>query len=195
MRGRIELRLEDADGNEVGQEPAWTAQRRQFLWEVVHDTRGILRRTVAADDVALIRNVEAPGGSGGAKAVVEARAARDAYRRAADALKQNADQGPQFHWVAEQGSDEWAAVCHVATDGDVVTVVGGWNRPVVRKGAGEDAPTRSIGPDEDVVDVAGTVVRLRRESFYDLFAADLERLLDVLEDAADRGLRARFVQR
>lgn len=194
VRGTIELYLEEEDGTAVQDEPAWRAQERQFLWEIVHDTRGILRRTVAPEDVATIRTVEAPGSASAEKAM-DAQVALDAYRRVVGALKANADQGPQFHWVAEAGSEAWAAVCHVEADGDVVTVVGGWNRPTVREGTDAEAPTRPVGSDQAAVDVAGTVVRIRRESFYDLFAGDLERLVAVLQDAAERGLRVRFVQR
>ncbi len=193
MRGQIELLLEDADGTVVGQRPAWRAEERQFLWEVVHDTRGILRRTVAAEDVAVIRNVDAAGAA--PDKAVAAQRALDAYTRAAEALRAQAEQGPQFHWVSRQGSDDWAAVCHIETDDGVVTVVGGWNRPVVRHGHGPDAPTETMAAGQEAVEVADTVVRVRRQSFYDLFADDLDRLIRVLADAAERGLRARFVQR
>lgn len=195
MRGRVELHLEDAKGRPVEGSPSWQAEERQFLWEVVHDTRGFLRRTVPAEDVAVIRTLDDQGGRGGPGLAVDAAKALMAYERARTALREHAEEGPHFHWLAREGSEEWAAVQHFETDGEVRTVVGGWSPPVVRGGPEGDEPERTVSPGQDEVEVAGAVLRIRRQPFYELFAEDLGRLIEVLRDAADRGLRARFVQR
>jgi hypothetical protein len=185
------LRLEDSKGRPAGDAPAWTP-RRQFLWEVVHDTRGVLRHALKRRQIDLIRTVDPQDGNGGPEYGLDPLHVREAYVRLRDHLAEIGGDGPAFHWVAHEGRDDWAAVHHVEAEGRVFSVFGGWNPPTVRTMDLTESD-RTFDAREGLT-VGGQRLRVRRDTFHDLFRDDIDRLIEVLGEAGEKGIRVRFCQ-
>jgi hypothetical protein len=187
------LFFEDAKGRRVAEGPAWEARERRFLWEVVHDTRGVLRRGVRAEHLNRIRQVETEPVDPKA-APSEPAPLLEAYEAATAALRELGPRGPAFHWVAPAGSEEWAAVHHFEDGGRAFSLIGGWAPPFLRDASGDMEPLRTFADGQDEVVVGQTRLQIRREPFFECFREDLESLLGALGRAVEQGLRVRFVQ-
>jgi hypothetical protein len=181
-------RLEDASGRVVGPDPAWTPQR-QFLWDVVHDTRGILRGDAVLSDLELIRKIDRAPGVGGAAFALDPNEVRRVYTMLFDRSKAHE---AKFRLVATEGRDDWAAVKFFEEAGAEYAIVGGWTGPFLRTIAPEP-DQRTI--EEGHVAVGGQQFEVRSVPYSEYFSKDFETLLALLSDAAARGLRVRFLQR
>jgi hypothetical protein len=181
-------RLEDRDGHVVGTDPAWKPQR-QFLWDVVHDTRGILRDDSLYDDLELIRKIDGAAGTGGPSYSLDAQRVRRIFETIYSRAKAS---DARFRLVATDGKDDWAAVKFFEDAGAEYAVVGGWTGPFLR----------TISPEPDQASIPEGRLTVGRHRFIvkavpyaDYFREDLESLLALLMDAERRGLRVRFLQR
>ncbi|HLE47716.1 MAG TPA: hypothetical protein VI818_05410 [Candidatus Thermoplasmatota archaeon] len=183
MAGELFARLEDTQGLVVGPERAWTPQR-QFLWDVIHDTRGLLREESFADDLALIRTFNAP---------LEPRRVHDVYAKIYERAQAQGAAAPHFRLTAPEARDEWAAVQFFEEEGTEYALVGGWTGLMLRTIAPE--PDQKFFDDAPVVVAAGRRFRIRKVPFAEYFRDDFESLLVLLQRAEKDGLRVRFVQR
>lgn len=185
-------RLEDPQGRVVGPDPAWKPQR-QFLWEVIHDTRGLLRGEAFAEDLEVIRTIDAAAGRGGPRYAHDPAHVRAIYERILERVRSLGESRPAFRLVAPEGSDAWAAVQFFKDAGNEFAVVGGWSAPLVRNLSvpGEE----QFLPETDTVTVGFHRFRVRSVPFADYFRADFESLFALLRSAESRRLRIRFLQR
>lgn len=189
MASEFWARLEDAQGRVVGTDPAWKPQR-QFLWDVVHDTRGLLREETFYDDLELIRTIDQAPGKGGTRFALEPERVRRVYETILERAKTH---HAKFRLIAPADSDEWAAVNFFEEGGSEYALVGGWTGPLLR----------TISPEPDQASVAETgpvrigsrTFQIRSVPYYDYFRQDFETLIELLRDAAGRDLRVRFLQR
>lgn len=183
MAGELFARLEDAQGHPVGSGRAWAPQR-QFLWDVVHDTRGLLREDSFADDLALIRRFNEP---------LEPGRVRKVYEKIFDRARAQGAAGPHFRLLAPEGRDEWAAVQFFEEGGAEHALVGGWTGLLLRTIAPE--PDQTFLDDAEAVEAAGRRFRVRKVPFGEYFREDFESLFAVLRRAEEERLLVRFVQR
>lgn len=182
-------RLEDAHGRVVGPDPAWTPQR-QFLWDVVHDTRGLLRGEATAQDLELIRRIDDPQGPLPREHALDPREVRRIYETI---LRRAGEHDARFRLVAPSGTDAWAAVQSFEEGDAEYALVGGWTGPVLRV----IQPEPDVRPidDRDEVQVGRRRFRVRAVPYRDYFARDFDGLVELLKHAEAEGLRVRFLQR
>lgn len=185
-------RLEDAGGHVSGLDPAWKPQR-QFLWEVIHDTRGLLRGEAFAEDLEVIRTIDAAPGRGGPRFAHEPAAIRAIYERLRERLRSLGEGQPTFRLIAPEGSDAWGVVQFFKDAGNEFAVVGGWSGPLVRNLSAPGEP--QFLAETDTVTVGFHRFRVRSVPFADYFGADFESLLALLRSAESQRLRIRFLQR
>lgn len=183
MASEFWARLEDRHGTVVGDEHAWRPQR-QFLWDVVHDTRGLLREESLADDIATIRRFNEP---------LQAGIVRGIYEKIYARAKAQGSSGPHFRLTAVEGGTEWAAVQFFEEDGAEYALVGGWTGPVLRTLSPE--PEQQFFDDPPIVEVGKRRFQVRKVPYAEYFREDFESLLGLLRRAEKDGLRVRFVQR
>lgn len=182
-------RLEDPSGNVIGADPAWKPQR-QFLWDVVHDTRGLLREETFYDDLELIRTIDQAPGRGGNAYALEPKRVRRVYETI---LERSTTHDAKFRLVAPAGKDEWAAVNFFEEGGSEYALVGGWTGPLLRTISPE--PDQSSVPETGPVRVGSREFRIRSVPYHEYFRDDFQTLIALLQEAEANGLRVRFLQR
>lgn len=185
-------RLEDTKGRVVGPDPAWKPQR-QFLWEVIHDTRALLRGEAFAEDLGVMRTIDAAAGRGGPQYAHDPARVRAIYERILERARSPGEPRPAFRLVAPEGSDAWAAVQFFKDGGAEFAVVGGWTGPLIRN-LSVPGEQQFLG-ETDTVTVGSRRFRVRSVPFADYFGADFESLFALLRAAESQGLRIRFLQR
>lgn len=182
-------RLEDADGRVVGKDPAWRPQR-QFLWDVVHDTRGLLREEAFYEDLELIRTIDGAPGRGGPAFALDPHHVRRVYETI---LERSRSHGARFRLVAPTGTDEWSAVAFFEEGGAEYALVGGWTGPLLRTIRPD--PDQQPVPEEGPVQVGRQRFDVRAVPYHDYFGPDLVALIGLLREAGAKRLRVRFLQR
>lgn len=191
MASRFWARLERPDGSIV-EDPAWTPQR-QFLWEFVHDTRGLARAEALYDHLERVRLIDSQSGRGGPRFAHEPAPLRASYEAILERIRERGESAPKFRLVREAGETEWAVARTFAEAGAEYALVGGWTGPFLRQIAPETE--EAIVGTEDRVQVGERRFEVRAVPFLDYFAEDLRGLFGLLERAAREGLRVRFLQR
>lgn len=189
MASEFWARLEDPKGRIVGDDPAWKPQR-QFLWDVVHDTRGLLREETFYDDLALIRKIDQAPGTGGDPFALDPNRVRRVYETILERAKKH---DSRFRLVAPAGTQDWAAVNFFEEGGSEYALVGGWTGPLLRTIAPE--PDQASVAETGRVRVGSREFEIRAVAYYDYFRDDFEALIGLLRQAEQRGLRVRFLQR
>lgn len=191
MASRFWARLERPDGSIV-EDPAWTPQR-QFLWEFVHDTRGLAREEALYDHLERIRLIDTGLGRGGPRFAHDPAALRSSYQALLERIRERGDNAPKFRLVREAGENEWAAAKMFTEAGAEYALVGGWTGPFLRQISPETE--EAIVGTEDKVQVGTRRFEVRAVPFLEYFAEDLRGLFEILGRAEREGLRVRCLQR
>ena len=189
MASEFWARLEDTRGRVVGNDPAWKPQR-QFLWDVVHDTRGLLREETFYDDLELIRKIDHAPGNGGEDFALEPKRIRRIYETI---LERSKTHDAKFRLVTPAGREEWAAVNFFEEGGSEYALVGGWTGPLLRTIAPE--PDQASVPETGPVVVGSREFWIRSVPYHEYFRDDFQALIDLLRNAEAAELRVRFLQR
>lgn len=190
MATRFWARLERPDGKVV-EDPAWTPQR-QFLWDFVHDTRGLVRDESLYDHLETIRLID-PGAGTDPKFSLEPARVRAAYEAIVARIRERGDAAPRFRLVREEGDGQWGAAKMFHEAGAEFALVGGWTGPFLRQ-ISPEAEEAVVGT-EDRVQVGSRRFEVRAVPYLEYFQEDLNGLLELLARAEKERLRVRFLQR
>lgn len=191
MATELTVRLETPTGDVVGTDPAWKAQR-QFLWDVVHDTRGLLRDEGLADDLAMLRRIDSRPDARRQEFAHDASRLRAVVENLWQ-LARSQPNAPRFRLISPADREEWSAVNFFQDQGVEYALVGGWTGPLLRV-LGPEPDQRAV-PDDEEVQLGSHRFRITGVPYADYFRQDFESLLVTLREAEARGLRVRLVQR
>jgi hypothetical protein len=191
MATELTVRLETPSGDVVGTDPAWKGQR-QFLWDVVHDTRGLLRDETLAADLAVLRRIDSEPDAKRKEYAHDAAALRSVVENVWEVAR-NQPRAPRFRLIAPADREEWSAVNFFEDQGVEYALVGGWTGPLLRV-LGPEPDQRAV-PDDPEVTFGSHRFRITGIPYADYFRNDFESLLATLRQAESKGLRVRLVQR
>lgn len=191
MATELSVRLETPTGQVVGTDPAWKGQR-QFLWDVVHDTRGLLRDEALRPDLAVLRHIDSEPDANRKEFAMDAKKLRSVVENVWASARTQTN-APRFRLIAPHDREEWSVVNFFQDQGTEYALVGGWTGPLLRV-LGPEPDQRAV-PDEDNVQFGPHKFRITGIPYAEYFRQDFESLLATLKLAETKGLRVRLVQR
>jgi hypothetical protein len=192
MATEFSARFETAGGEIVGADPAWKPQR-QFLWDVVHDTRGLLRDEDLHNELQALRTIDAQPDEKRSEFVQEATKLRSVVEKVWTRAQAQKENQPRFRLITPAGKNEWAVVNFFQEAGLEYALVGGWTGPLLRILGPE--PDQHAVAEKEEISVGSKRFKMTAIPYTEYFRNDFETLLNALKFAESKGLRVRLVQR